>query len=174
MNEQVKAYLDQKQAEERKRQEAYRREVLTEAGLVERTYFEGQPPQDDEQFYEKYPYWDEDQGRYYNAEPLDVTDEEFTLIEKAAGTRMPREEATGMFGNIGSKIKGVAQVVCWAGIVISILVGIVTLLADDDLALVGLLTAVLGSLGSWVGSLFLYGFGELIDKATEIAANTQK
>ena len=40
--------------------------------------------------------------------------------------------------------------------------------------LYGLLTAVLGALGSWVGSLFLYGFGELIDKATEIAANTQK
>lgn len=172
MNEQVQAYLQQKQEEERKRQEAYRREVLVNAGLVTRNYYEGEQPQDDETFYDKYPYWDEERGKYYNAVPLEVTDEEFAQIEKVAGTRMPEKEG-GMFGNIGGKIQGVAQVVCWIGIITSVLAGIV-LVATGDLALVGILTALVGSIGSWVGSLFLYGFGELILKATEIARNTSR
>ena len=173
MHEKVKAFLDAKKAEERKRFEAYRQEVMMEAGLVERTYFEGERPEDDDSFYEKYPYWDEEQGKYYSAAPIEVTDEEFSQIEEALDSRMP-EKAGGMFSNIGGKIQSVAKVVCWGGIIVSILAGIIMLATDDDLALLGLLTALGGSVGSWVTSLFLYGFGELIDKATEIAANTQK
>jgi hypothetical protein len=33
---------------------------------------------------------------------------------------------------------------------------------------------VVGGLASWIGSFFTYGFGELIEKTTEIANNTSK
>ena len=36
---------------------------------------------------------------------------------------------------------------------------------------IGLLIMFIGSLFSWIGSFFAYGFGELIDKATEIEKN---
>ena len=167
MHKKVQEFLEQKQAEERKRQEVYRREVMMNAGLVTKVYHEGEMPQDDDTFYEKFPYWDDEQGKYYNAEPIEVTDEEFALIEEAVGTKMPEEG--GLFSNIGGKIKGVAQVVCWGGIILSVLAGIILLAAGDEAVLLGLLTAVVGGVSSWVTSLFLYGFGELIDKVTEIS-----
>ena len=173
MHEKVKAFLDAKKAEERKHFEAYRQEVMMEAGLVERIYFEGERPEDDDTFYEKYPYWDEEQGKYYCATPIEVTDEEFSQIEEVLDSRMP-EKVGGMFSNIGGKIQGVAKAVCWGGIIVSILTAIILLMADDDLALVGLLTALVGSVGSWISSLFLYGFGELIVKVTEIEKQGKK
>lgn len=75
-----------------------------------------------------------------------------------------------MFENIGSKIKTLAKVICWVGIIISVVVGIILLASDSD---VGLIVMIVGSFVSWIGSFFTYGFGELIEKATEIAENTK-
>ncbi len=75
-----------------------------------------------------------------------------------------------MFYNIGSKIKSWAKTVCYAGIVISVIAGFMLLGTFEFL---GILVAVAGSLSSWVGSICLYGFGELIEKTTEIAENTR-
>lgn len=44
----------------------------------------------------------------------------------------------------------------------------------DEMSLFGLLVAGIGSLVSWLSGLFTYGFGELIVKTDEIAANTRK
>ena len=74
-----------------------------------------------------------------------------------------------MFDNIGSKIKSWAKVVCWVGILVSVIVGI-PLFEESPL---GLLIMIIGSLSSWIGSFFAYGFGELIEKTTEIAENTR-
>ena len=71
-----------------------------------------------------------------------------------------------MFDNIGGKIKTLATVVCWIGIVVSVIYGLVLL---DYSAAAGILTMVLGSLLSWISSFTLYGFGQLIEKTTEIA-----
>ncbi|MBQ8748051.1 MAG: hypothetical protein IJZ08_09345 [Clostridia bacterium] len=71
-----------------------------------------------------------------------------------------------MFNNIGGKIKTLAKVLCWTGIILSILVGN-RRMANDEI--VGLLTAVIGAFLSWISSFALYGFGELIVKTTEIA-----
>ena len=60
------------------------------------------------------------------------------------------------------------------GIVLSILAGIVMMAASEDLILIGLLVAVVGSLGSWIGSWFVYGFGELIETTKRIEKNTRK
>ena len=75
-----------------------------------------------------------------------------------------------MFDDIGGKIKTVAKVVCWVGIIMSVITGIVLISTANT---VGILTIIVGSLGSWIGSFTLYGFGELIEKTTEIAENTR-
>ena len=79
-----------------------------------------------------------------------------------------------MFDHIGSKIKSLAKIVCWAGIIISVLIGIVMLASGGDVSSpIGLVLMFAGPLCSWIGSFFVYGFGELIEKTTEIAENTR-
>ena len=76
-----------------------------------------------------------------------------------------------MFSNIGGKIKALAKVICWLGIIASIFVGLLFL---DKNPLGGLLWMVLGSLSSWIGSFVLYGFGQLVENSdihTEILAD---
>ena len=82
-------------------------------------------------------------------------------------------DSIGMFGNIGGKIKTLAQVVTWIGIIGSVIYGFV-LGIYEDLIFEGFIMALLGSLISWVSSFVLYGFGQLIentDKLVELAKN---
>ncbi len=77
-----------------------------------------------------------------------------------------------MFKNIGKKIKGLASGICIAGISISVIVGIIIMSFseyDDGMLLLGIIIMALGSLISWISSFCLYGYGELIDKTSEIA-----
>ena len=83
-----------------------------------------------------------------------------------------------MFDNIGGKIKAVAKVVCWFFIVISVLSGLFMIINTLDyfrfeIFLTALFTMIVGSLVGWLSSLGLYGFGELIERTTEIAVNTR-
>ena len=64
-----------------------------------------------------------------------------------------------MFDNIGSKIKSLAQIVCWLGIIVSAVSGLAIMISNEETVFVGLLIILLGSIGSWVGSFVLYGFG---------------
>lgn len=68
-----------------------------------------------------------------------------------------------MFDNIGEKIKVLAQVVCWVGIVACCVGGVGLMFIGDVMVYIGLGVAVIGSFFSWIGSLALYGFGELIE-----------
>ena len=77
-----------------------------------------------------------------------------------------------MFENIGSKIKTLATVSTFIGILGSIIGGIV--LCTVDLIGVGIMVMLLGGIFSWIASFVLYGFGELIEKACEIAKNTKR
>ena len=71
-----------------------------------------------------------------------------------------------MFDNIGSKIKTLAKVVCWIGIIGSIIAGIAMIATMGSVGVLsGLLTIVLGTLLSWVGSFVLYGFGEMVENS---------
>lgn len=76
-----------------------------------------------------------------------------------------------MFKNIGGKIKGLAQVICTVGIAISVVAGVSMIGPGYNGAMVGMGFAVMivGSLVSWIGSFFAYGFGELIENTTVIA-----
>ena len=65
-----------------------------------------------------------------------------------------------MFENIGGKIKTLAKVVCWIGIIVSVILGLGLLSRN---AITALLFIGIGSLGSWIGSFMTYGFGQLIE-----------
>lgn len=75
-----------------------------------------------------------------------------------------------MYDNIGRKLKDLAQIFTALGIIASIIFGIFMFVGSQ--IFLGLLVIALGSLLSWISSLFLYGFGELIEKNCEIARNT--
>ena len=83
-----------------------------------------------------------------------------------------------MFDNIGKKIMKLATVICWIGIIFSI-IGFIVMLAlgidnEDDL-LIGLsfVVLVVGIFGSWIGSFFIYGFGKLIDNSDILVKNNE-
>lgn len=87
-----------------------------------------------------------------------------------------------MFDNIGHKIMTLAKVICVIGIILSVITGIAMMAVGTRDAygyktgpniLGGLLTIVLGSLGSWVGSFFTYGFGQLIENTDSIRYYSQ-
>lgn len=76
-----------------------------------------------------------------------------------------------MFTNIGRKIKTVAKVICWLGMILCVVLGIIVI-ADGNYALVGIGLLFVGPFLMWIGSFMTYGFGELIEKVTEIEINT--
>lgn len=73
-----------------------------------------------------------------------------------------------MFDNIGSKLKAVAEVFAWLGIIASSIFGLVIMFANEDTPLPGLIIIVVGCLGSWLSSLSMYGFGQLIENTDKL------
>lgn len=86
-----------------------------------------------------------------------------------------------MFNNIGSKIMKLAKVICWIGIIVSVISGAIMIVGGASLMsnssygsygpsgspvstiVVGVCTIIFGCLFSWIGSFFTYGFGRLIE-----------
>ena len=85
-----------------------------------------------------------------------------------------------MFDNIGGKIKTLAKVICWISIIASVILAIIIFVSAEDAyneetnIMLGFVFLIGGILSSWLGSFFIYGFGELIEKATEIEKNTRE
>ena len=71
-----------------------------------------------------------------------------------------------MFDNIGRKIKTLAEVCTWVGIIVSAIWGLI-ILAEGEM--LGLIIAVAGSVGAWISSFLLYGFGQLIENTDVLA-----
>ncbi len=71
-----------------------------------------------------------------------------------------------MFDDIGGKIKMVAKIACWIGIILSVCYGIYDFV--HEMPVDGIIWIVVGPLSSWIGTFVLYGFGELIDRVTSI------
>ena len=75
-----------------------------------------------------------------------------------------------MFDNIGRKIKFVASLICWVGIIGCFVLG--GILLDDayyDIEyVIGYVILIGGPIISWVSSFFMYGFGELIEETSGI------
>lgn len=81
-----------------------------------------------------------------------------------------------MFNNIGEKIKKLAEIISIIGISISVLAGFIMIIFGafaDEGAIIGIgsgfVIMIVGSLLSWIGSFFTFGFGELIENTTVIA-----
>ncbi|MBE5777931.1 MAG: hypothetical protein E7331_01220 [Clostridiales bacterium] len=93
-----------------------------------------------------------------------------------------------MFNNIGGKIKMLAKIICWIGIIASAISAILIWVAGFKtissysssyygygyspepnflFILTGLLVLGIGFLLSWVGSFFTYGLGELIEASQQ-------
>jgi len=71
-----------------------------------------------------------------------------------------------MFNNIGGKIKTLSETLCYIGMAGSVIGGIAVAIMED--VLVGIIILVIGSLVSWIGSFFGYGFGQLIQNSDKI------
>ncbi len=81
-----------------------------------------------------------------------------------------------MFDNIGKKLKTLAEIVCTLGIISSVLFAFVlwgqgAYYGTTSPLLSGVLVIGLGSLGSWIGGFFTYGFGQLIESVEDIRKN---
>ena len=72
-----------------------------------------------------------------------------------------------MFNNIGKKVKIMAQVICFIGIVAWIIVGISYCLHWRAF-FTGILVAILGSFLSWLSSLALYAIGHIAENTEAI------
>ena len=76
-----------------------------------------------------------------------------------------------LYVNIGSKLKGVAVTTFILESIAAVISGI-ALFANDN-GLLGFAVIVGGAITALILSWFIYGFGELIDKATENEMNTK-
>ena len=70
-----------------------------------------------------------------------------------------------MFKNIGRKIKKLAMVSCWIGILFSIIYFLLIASSDSDLVVPGFIVGALLVLCSLTNSFTLYGFGQLIENS---------
>ena len=71
-----------------------------------------------------------------------------------------------MFSNIGGKLKMVAKIVCWVGIIGSIIGGIVMIASGNSSMIVsGIAVIIGGAVASWVGSLGMYALGEITENS---------
>lgn len=86
-----------------------------------------------------------------------------------------------MFDNIGKKIKSLAKVLCWIGIIAYVIIAIILFILSEEVfwrepelcITLGFIFLIVGPLMSWINSFFMYGFGELIDKTCDIERNTR-
>ena len=76
-----------------------------------------------------------------------------------------------MFENVGEKIKTVAKVVCWIGIIISAVYGLISFAENGHI--MSLIIWALGALLSWIGSFVMYGFGQLVVNSDIIVDNVK-
>lgn len=74
-----------------------------------------------------------------------------------------------MFQNVGGKIKTVVKIFAWIEMVSAFFYGLILATSDEDTLGIGLLVMVCGPLAAWISSLFLYGFGELVENSTLLA-----
>lgn len=83
-----------------------------------------------------------------------------------------------MFDNIGAKIKSVAKIIAWIGIIAGVIYGGVVMLDFGQInvitILAGLSIMVVIGVASWLSSLTMYGFGQLIEDTSEIKNNLKK
>ena len=74
---------------------------------------------------------------------------------------------TGMFANIGEKLKDIARIITILGIVFGIITCIAFALIDEEMILVGIISGVGEAVVAWISALIVYAFGELVQNSKE-------
>ncbi len=73
-----------------------------------------------------------------------------------------------MYKNVGGKLKGIATILCILGIAASVIGGIIFLFVSRFRVIPMFFVIVItGSLASWLGSIALYAYGELIESNSQ-------
>ena len=71
-----------------------------------------------------------------------------------------------MWDNIGRRLQSLAKVLCWIGIIGSVIFAIVLWTQNSryqSTILMGILYLVIGCLASWIGSWAMYGLGLVVE-----------
>ena len=76
-------------------------------------------------------------------------------------------EDTGVFANVGEKLKSWAKINFVLGVVLGVVIAIATIAIDEEFFLVGIGAGVMEILVAWAFSLVLYAFGELVANSKE-------
>ncbi len=79
-----------------------------------------------------------------------------------------------MWENIGRRLQSLAKILCWIGIIASVIMAIVMWsqkYGNESTAFLGFLYLVLGCLGSWIGSWAMYGLGIVVEYVENKNAN---
>lgn len=103
---------------------------------------------------------------------IDKTNIEVTAKKTYRELPVSVKNDSGMFSNIGEKIKTFATVVTIIGIIAGTITCISMLI--QEMILEGLLIGAVIALASWISSFTLYGFGELISTSRDILRNINK
>jgi len=77
-----------------------------------------------------------------------------------------------MFENIGKRFKRLAKIYSLLFVLYNIILGFI-LFFVEELAFLGWILILIAIFGTPIFAFFLYGFGELIDKITEISLNVR-
>ena len=78
-----------------------------------------------------------------------------------------------MFSDVGKKIKSVAEFVFVFQVLLSLIGGIVIIANDDDMAGLGILVIIVGSVIAWLSSLLIYAYGEIAQTNAQNEENTR-
>lgn len=73
-----------------------------------------------------------------------------------------------MFSNIGKKIKTLATVIVWIGIICSVVIAFAV--SVETTFVIGILYFIIGCLFSWISNFFVYAFGEIVDNCEQQTA----
>ena len=69
-----------------------------------------------------------------------------------------------MYGNVGRTMKSIASVIAILGIGVSVIFGFGIMVSASEAFWVALVLMIAGALISWISSMGLYAFGELVDQ----------
>lgn len=68
-----------------------------------------------------------------------------------------------MWENIGSKLQKLAKIMCWLGIIVGVITGIILIAQGNQGIWMGILYLILIPLFSWIGSWATYGLGLVVE-----------
>lgn len=86
-----------------------------------------------------------------------------------------KEFFNALYDNIGGKIKALAKAIFIIESIASVIFGLSLIPMEDEGLwwLLGIIIIICGPIVAWASSFFVYGLGELIDKACDIERNTR-